>query len=82
MLLEWDLLHVRNFTVLKLNQLFIYYYFLLHCMACRILIPAAGIEPGPLAGKVQSPNHWTVREFPESVIQKLPTNKSLHLEKS
>ena len=82
MLLEWDLLACKELTVLKLNQLFIYYYFLLHCMACRILIASTGIEPGPLAGKVQSPNHWTVREFPESVILKLPTNKSLHLEKS
>ena len=23
-----------------------------------------GIEPGPLAMKVPSPNHWTTREFP------------------
>ena len=27
-------------------------------MACRILVPQPGIQPGPLAGKAQSPNHW------------------------
>ena len=66
-LLEWDLFAYRKLTVLKFNELFIYYYFFLHCMASRILISSAEIEPGPLAGQVQSPNHWTVREFPESV---------------
>ena len=24
-----------------------------------------GIEPGPLAVKASSPNHWTSREFPD-----------------
>ena len=33
--------------------------------ACGILVPQPGIEPGPLAVKVRSPNHWTTREFPE-----------------
>ena len=33
---------------------------------CRILIPQPGTEPWPEAVKVQSPNHWTVREAPES----------------
>ena len=32
-------------------------------MACRILVPPPGIEPGPLAVKAQSPNHWTTREI-------------------
>ena len=32
-------------------------------MACGILVPRPGIEPGPLAVKVWSPNHWTTREF-------------------
>ena len=27
------------------------------------LVPRPGIEPGPLAVRVQSPNHWTAREF-------------------
>ena len=33
-------------------------------MACGILVPQPGIEPRPLAGKTQSPNHWNIREFP------------------
>ena len=32
-------------------------------MACGILVPRPGIEPGPMAVKALSPNHWTVREF-------------------
>ena len=41
-----------------------FFFFLPHCMACRILVPWSGIEPGPSAVKVWSPNHWTTREFP------------------
>ena len=33
-------------------------------MACGILVPQPGIEPGPPAMKAQSPNHWIAREFP------------------
>ena len=33
-------------------------------MACGILVPWSGIEPGPSAVKVWSPNHWTAKEFP------------------
>ena len=33
--------------------------------ACGILVSQPGIEPGPLAVKAQSPNHWTAREFPK-----------------
>jgi len=33
--------------------------------ACGILASRSGIEPMPLALKVQSPNHWSTREFPE-----------------
>ena len=42
------------------------FLFLAHCMACRILVPRPGIEPGPSAVKVPSLNHWTAREFPVS----------------
>ena len=31
---------------------------------CGILVPRPGIEPGPLAVRVLSPNHWAAREFP------------------
>ena len=33
-------------------------------MACKILVPQAGIDPGCLAVKAWSPNHWTARKFP------------------
>ena len=32
-------------------------------MACEILVPQPGIEPGPSAVEAQSSNHWTAREF-------------------
>ena len=40
---------------------FSYFFFpiWLCCTACRILVPQPGIEPGTLAMKAQSPNHWT-----------------------
>ena len=34
------------------------------CVACRILVPRPGIEPGPPAVEAQGPNHWTTREYP------------------
>ena len=33
-------------------------------LAYGILVPRPGSEPGHLAMRVQSPNHWTTREFP------------------
>ena len=39
-------------------------FFLPWHTACRILVPWPGVEPSPLAVKVQSPNHWTTRELP------------------
>ena len=32
---------------------------------CRILVPQLGVEPVLSAVKMQSPNHWAAREFPE-----------------
>ena len=32
-------------------------------MAFGVLVPQPGIEPLPPAVEVQSPNHWTTREF-------------------
>ena len=29
----------------------------------RILVPQPGIEPGPMAVKAPSPNHWTTKEL-------------------
>ena len=35
------------------------FFFWLHHLACRILVPRAGTEPGPAAVEAWSPNHWT-----------------------
>ena len=56
-------------TVCLLIYLFIYlcgggaYY-----TTCGILVPWPGIEPLTPAVNAQSPNHWTAREFPLSII--------------
>ena len=42
-----------------------FFFFLLHCASCGILVPQPGIEPVPLALEEQSLNHWTTREVPE-----------------
>ena len=39
--------------------------FLLHLVACGILVPPPGIEPVPPRVEAQSPNHWTTREVPD-----------------
>ena len=43
-------------------------------VACRILVPQPGIEPGPLAVKAQRPNHWTAREFLPFFLMRLLEN--------
>ena len=42
-----------------------FFFFWPHRVACGILVPQPGIEPGPSAVKARSPNHWTAREFAE-----------------
>ena len=34
-------------------------------MACGILVPQPGIEPGPSTVRARSPNRWTTGEFPK-----------------
>ena len=41
-----------------------FFFFLPHHMACGILVPQPGVEPGPSAVRAWSLNHWTAREFP------------------
>ena len=41
---------------------------LLHGLACGILVPQPGIEPGPSTVEARSPTHWSAREFPYSVF--------------
>ena len=47
--------------LLKIDYLFIWPSH----VACGISVLFSGIEPRPLAVKVQSPNHWTAREVPK-----------------
>ena len=38
-------------------------------LACRILVPQPGIEPGHSAVKLWTPKHWTAKEFPISLFK-------------
>ena len=40
------------------------FFFFGHTPQLIGLVPQPGIEPGTLAVKAHSPNHWTYREFP------------------
>ena len=42
-----------------------FFFFLPHCVSCRILVPWPEIEPSAWAVGEQSPNHWTAREVPK-----------------
>ena len=42
----------------------IFYFFGLHCVECRIIVPGPEIEPMSPALGVISLNHWTTREVP------------------
>ena len=53
------------FPLVSLNFFFFFFSFWLCCAACGILAPRPGIEPRTPAVEVQSPNHWTAREFPQ-----------------
>ena len=43
---------------------FVFFFFLLHCAVCGLLVPQPGIKPMPPAVEAQFPNHWTSREVP------------------
>ena len=43
------------------------FFWLCH-MACGILVPRPGIKPMPPAVEAWSPNHWTAREFPSTIL--------------
>ena len=51
---------------LPLYRLFFsfFFFFLPHYMACGILVPYQGLNPGSSAVRGQSPNHLTAKEFP------------------
>ena len=53
----------------KLQTLWVgFFFFSFPCKAYRNLVPQPGIEPRPWAAKAHSPNHWTAREFPQTLF--------------
>ena len=58
---------------------FVFFLDVLHSLWDHSFQP--GIEPGPMALKAQSPNHWTAREFPDTVFRhEFPLISELKLE--
>ena len=53
-------------SVFLLGCQFFTFFLWLHSTVYGILVPQPKIEPGPLAVKVWSPKHWTVKEFPNN----------------
>ena len=49
-------------------QLKVSFSFLTVSRASGILVPQPGIEPKPPAVNVQSPNRWTTRDVPQSIL--------------
>ena len=54
---------VKRQRLSEWNFYFLFIFWPCHA-SCGILVPQPGIEPGPSAMKVQSPNRWTARELP------------------
>ena len=61
-MISWRFCFVFVWVLWGFFLLFLFFFAPLH----RILVPVSGIEPGPLAVKVPSLNHWTSRVFPGS----------------
>ena len=60
---------VISYNTLTLNNIYIFgfgvcFFFLAAPCSLRDLSSPTRIEPGPVAVKVPSPNHWTAREVP------------------
>ena len=45
-----------------------FFFFQLHCVGCRILVPQQGITPMPFALKGERFNHWTAREVSSACL--------------
>ena len=57
----------REVSFLSFNFCFSFFLWPYHT-ACGILIPRPGIEPTYSAVKAQSPNQWTMKEFPHKLF--------------
>ena len=66
----WENKHSVNLYGMNQTVLILFKYFKIvinfwpHLAACRILLAQPRIEPQPATVRAQSPNHWTMREFP------------------
>ena len=61
-----DIISLEYIQLPFLILFFFFFLFLPHHVACRILVPRLrGLNPGPPAVRVWSPNHWPTREFPK-----------------
>ena len=56
----------KNCAFIKLKKI----VFIFGLTVYRIFVARPGVEPGPAAVEAWSPNHWTVREFPELLLKK------------
>ena len=48
---------------------FLLFFFFFGCVACGILVPQLGIDPGPSAVRVWIPNHCSARRFPWALFK-------------
>ena len=58
---SWHSYYLLNVYIV-MPFLSFFFFFWPYCVVCGILVPWPGIEPGPLAMKVLTPNHWITRE--------------------
>ena len=52
------------YLIVYMYCIFLFFFFLPCCAACKILVPWSGIKPVPPAVEAQSLNHRTAREVP------------------
>ena len=52
---------------------FLIYFFWPHHMVFKILVNGPGMEPVLPILEALSPNHWTAREFPSEISERLST---------
>ena len=64
-----DLFELINESPVWPYQFILFYW--LYLAAHWILVPCPGMEPEPPAGQTRSPHHWTTKEFPLLILQRV-----------
>ena len=64
----WTYGYLFELSIIIQMLSFFFFFFGPRHVPCGILVPQPGIEPGPSAVKVQSPNHWAAREVLSNAI--------------